>query len=64
MVVVAAAADGAVVSSCCFVSGTRGLSLTGLELWLAFGLECGMVSGEGCSEPMATSGSLPALESA
>ena len=46
------------------VSGTSGLSLTGLELELEFGLEWGIVSGEGCSDPIATSGSLPAFDNA
>lgn len=45
------------------VSETRGLSFTGLEPGKDIGFEWGIVSGEGCSEPIAK-GSLPAFESA
>lgn len=51
------------VASLLAVSETKGDSLTGLDPGNEIGLEWGMVSGEGCSEPIAN-GSLPALESA
>lgn len=45
-------------------SGIKGLSLIGLTLVEVPGLEWGIVSGEGCSDPIWASVSFPAFDKA